>query len=141
MTLAMMVVLLLGLHETQPNGWQCLNDLEVSCNAEQCEAAAADEFTPMRIFVEESGAMSVCAYSGCWEGRGELVRNGYFMIWTGQDLKFSTSPDSEDAGESIALVLDRRDHIGVLKAGAFAHPVHCEAVGDSTGNGKTSAEE
>lgn len=63
--------------------WQCSNDLEVRCGDGKCEAAGDGEFTPMSVTVSDSGAMSVCTYTGCWEGTGELVRSAEFLVLIG----------------------------------------------------------
>ncbi len=105
--------------------WQCRNDLEVRCFEGSCEAETGDAFTPMSVSFTDSGAMSVCAYSGCWEGSGEIVRSGGFLVLIGHQLEFSTSPGSESAKEDIVIVIDRTDGIATLKAGQFAHPLRC----------------
>ncbi len=104
--------------------WQCRNDVEVSCNAEGCEAE--DSFTAMDVRVDETGAMSVCAYSGCWEGTGTVVNSEAFIVLTGHNLPFSTAPDLEDSKEDIVIAIDRADQVAILKAGAYAHPLLCE---------------
>ncbi len=68
--------------------------------------------------------MSVCAYSGCWEGTGKISDTENFMMLTGTDLKFSTSADMT---ESIAITLDKRDFIALIKVGGFAQPLICES--------------
>ena len=110
--------------------WRCANDLEVSCGDGACQAETGDAFTPMSVEVDESGAMSVCAYSGCWEGSGEVVESGEFLVLTGQDLEFSTSRDSESARADILVAIDRADGVGTLKAAEFALPLLCKAVED-----------
>ena len=102
--------------------WQCRNDLEVSCSDGACEASAEGEFTPMSVDVDGSGAISVCAYSGCWEGTGEVLQSGDFLVLLGTDLQFSTSPDSAD----VVIVIDRGDQVAALKVGEFALPLLCE---------------
>ena len=109
--------------------WQCSNDLEVRCGEGRCEAEAGDGFTPMSVSADDSGAMSVCAYSGCWEGSGEVVQSEEFLVLIGHDLEFSTSRDSESAQENIVIVIDRTDGVATLKAGEFAHPLLCESSG------------
>ena len=106
------------------SSWQCRNDLEISCNAEGCEAG--ESFTPMDVRFDDAGSMSVCAYSGCWEGTGTVVNSEAFVVLTGHKLAFSTAPDSEDSKQDIVIVLDRADQVALLKAGAFAHPLLCE---------------
>ncbi len=109
--------------------WQCHNDLEISCDAEHCEAA--ESFTPMDVRFDDAGSMSVCAYSGCWEGAGTVVQSENFVVLTGHDLPFSTAPDAEDSQEEIVIALDRADHVAILKAGSFAQPLICEQLTDS----------
>ena len=109
---------------TPTEGWRCRNDLEISCDAESCDAA--DAFTPMDVRVDDGGSMSVCAYSGCWEGAGTVVKSDAFIVITGHDLPFSTAPDSVERQADILIALDKADDVAVLKAGPFAHPLRCE---------------
>ena len=106
--------------------WQCHNDVEISCEVGRCEAADRDSFTPMAVRFDAAGSMSVCAYSGCWEGTGTVVKREPFIVLTGHDLPFSTAADSAARRADIAIVLDREDEVAILKAGAFAHPLRCE---------------
>ena len=99
--------------------------MEVSCGEGRCEAETGDGFTPMSVSVDDSGEMSVCAYSGCWEGTGEVLRSEEFLILIGLDLPFSTAPDSQ-SGQDIVIAIDRSDGVATLKAGGFAHPLLCE---------------
>lgn len=109
-----------------PERWQCRNDLEISCDVEHCEAA--DSFTPMDVRFDDAGSMSVCAYSGCWEGTGTVVQSEHFVVLTGHELPFSTAPDSADSRAAIVIALDRADQVGILKAGAFVQPLLCEQL-------------
>ena len=104
--------------------WQCRNDLEVSCDTEHCEAA--ESFTPMDVRVDDTGSMSVCAYSGCWEGTGTVVQSEHFVVLTGHDLPFSTAPDTADSQAAIVIAIDKQDQVAILKAGSFAQPLLCE---------------
>lgn len=113
--------------------WQCRNDLEINCHEGRCAAEVDGGFTPMSIDVDDSGSISVCAYSGCWEGTGEILRSGTFLLLIGHDLPFSTSPDAEQK-EDIAITIDRNDGVGILKVGTFAHPVLCKSQGAAPQN-------
>jgi hypothetical protein len=111
------------------DSWNCRNDLEIRCYSEKCEAQIKDDFTPMDVSVDNnSGSMSVCAYTGCWEGIGKVFISENFAIITGDDLKFSTAQDSEDMNQNIVIVIDMRDNIAIIKAGTFAHPLICEKL-------------
>ncbi len=85
----------------------------------------------MDVRFDDAGSMSVCAYSGCWEGTGTVVQSEHFIVLTGHDLPFSTAPNAEDSQEDIVIVLDRADHVAILKAGSFAQPLLCEQLTDS----------
>jgi len=117
--------------EADPTGgsptatWRCRNDLEVRCAEGTCKAEGTDAFTPMDVRVDDSGAMSVCAYSGCWEGTGEVLRSEGFLVWVGHDLELSTSPGPESRAD-ILVALDLTDGVATLKAGVFAHPLLCD---------------
>lgn len=107
---------------TAMDSWQCRNDVEIHCAEEKCDAKKSGEFTPMSVSFDVSGKMSVCAYSGCWEGTGKVSNNGDFMMLSGQNLKFSTS----NMKENIAITLDKKDNIALVKAGSFAQPLVCK---------------
>ncbi len=105
--------------------WHCRNDLEIRCATGACEVRSESGFTPMDVHVDDSGAMSVCAYSGCWEGTGEVLRGKKFLVLVGHDLEFSTSPQAESSRADIVIAIDRADRVATLKAGDFAHPLLC----------------
>lgn len=126
MTFGLILILsILGITSTETETWQCRNDLQIICASGKCEAAKKDAFTPMSVSFDDAGKMSVCAYTGCWEGTGEISKNNNFMTLSGQNLKFSTS-DSADMNQNIAITLDRTDNVAMLKAGEFAQPLLCE---------------
>lgn len=110
---------------TLDQSWNCRNDLEIHCADGACKAAAQGEFTPMGVHLDASGEISVCAYSGCWEGTSKVVISEEFVIVTGHDLPFSTSDDPESAAD-VALTLDRSDRVAILKVGPFAQPQLCQ---------------
>lgn len=122
MKLAPLLILCLLLAATaSAANWQCRNDLEIRCGSGNCQAETGDAFTPMSVSFDDAGRMSVCAYSGCWEGTGKVLQNENFMSVTGHKLKFSTG----DSTESIAILFDRNDDVALLKVGEFAQPLVC----------------
>lgn len=105
--------------------WQCENDVELQCSQRQCEVSKKGEFTPMSVSFDDQGNMSVCAYSGCWEGRGDVLIHQNFLMLAASQLELSTAKGSTESQENISISLDRTDNVVLLKAGAFAHPLHC----------------
>ncbi len=118
--------------------WSCTNDLEVSCNDGACEAEAGDGFTPMSVDLDGSGALSVCAYSGCWEGAAEVLETAEFLVLVGHALEFSTARGSDSARADIVVAIDRTDGVGTLKAGEFAQPLLCEPARRASPNAATT---
>lgn len=79
----------------------------------------------MSVSVAGSGALSVCAYSGCWEGNATVHPDETFLILVGHDLAFSTAPEDKSAAADVAVVVDRGQGVATLKVGAFALPLLC----------------
>ncbi len=103
--------------------WTCRNQVEVWCAADGCAATNADEFTPMDITADAGGALSVCAYSGCWSGKAAVARAGGRYLWSGDDFRFSTASDG--ARTDVTLVVIAKDGVGFVRAGGFATPLLC----------------
>lgn len=109
----------------QPD-WQCRNhEFEISCNSSQCERA--ESHTPMDIYLSDQ-EISVCAYTGCWEGRADTASNmGRFLTYTGLDLPFSTQADAK---VDLSVTIDTENGVGtVLVAGLFVTPLTCSLRG------------
>ena len=106
-----------------PDAWNCRNQVEVWCAADGCAATKPDEFTPMDIAADASGDLSVCAYTGCWTGKAEVVRADGRWLWAGDDLTFTTIPEGEKG--DVTLVIVARDGVGFVRAGGLATPLLC----------------
>lgn len=104
--------------------WQCQNkDLEITCNADKCSQSEA--FTPLQLTVQQQGQqarLQICAYSGCWSGQAQGFIAGGHLFFSARQLAW------QGVGQNpadFALVLDRRDHIALLKGAGFALPLTC----------------
>lgn len=117
-----MVLLSLFASPTETS-WSCRNQVEIRCAGDKCESVSNDEFTPMSIAFNGNGNVSVCAYTGCWEGTGRVTSSEDFLTITAKDLPFSTNITST---QSVSLTLDKKDNIGIVKAGEFAQPIVCK---------------
>lgn len=112
-----------------PESWSCSNPVEVSCSGEECMTAEPGGFTPMSVSMSAGGGFSVCAYTGCWEGAGPPLRLNGRLLWTGDGLAFSTSPDSGMKAD-VTLLLIEAERIGFVRAAGFASPLLCEPRGE-----------
>lgn len=141
-----MIVILLALFPmfTFASSWRCSNDIEVMCSKDGCGAADGDDFTPVDVRLLSDGWMDVCAYTGCWSGKGKISVTGVFTTFYGQGFRFSTSPDRDDLVEDIIVMVDKRDNVAVMKNSIFAQPLLCTLlVHDKTEkkSGKNSQKE
>lgn len=103
-------------------GWACTNDdLEITCDGAGC-AAAEGAFTPTALTVD-TGHISYCAYSGCWEGAPQITLTDKSFYALGLDLPWSGS-DSDDT-ETVQIAIDPDEGRGVLIGGGFAMPLAC----------------
>lgn len=113
--------------------WTCGNpDVEVGCSETRCEAQSHG-FTPMNVSFNVAGELDVCMYSGCWIGRGDPVDANGFLVITARDLVWSTDPEPGEMRQDLAIVLDRRDNVAVLKAGSYTQPLLCRVTPGATG--------
>ncbi len=113
--------------EPPPEGWSCSNPIEVRCSDDGC-SAESEAFTPMSVSMSAAGGFSVCAYTGCWEGVGAPARQEGRLLWTGDDLPFSTSPDGEMKAD-VTLLLIEEEGVGFVRTAGFAAPLLCEPAG------------
>ena len=107
--------------EAPPEAWQCANDVEVWCEADGCAARPSDETTPLAVSASSARRLSVCAYSGCWEGEAAFAMIEGRRLWTAKALPFTGG-----LGQSDATLLIEADGVGFVRAGGLATPVRCE---------------
>ena len=114
-----------ALAATAPTSWHCRNQYEVWCSATGCRLAPEGEFTPLDIWADRRG-FSLCAYTGCWEGKGRARRIGGRLLWTGSDLPFSTQPDKPELRTDLTLLIFEEDGVGFVRGAGLATPLLCE---------------
>ncbi|MFT5114021.1 MAG: hypothetical protein ACI8P9_003354 [Parasphingorhabdus sp.] len=113
-----------------PLSYSCANDLEIQCDSKGC-AAEDEAFTPMSVTFDNGGSLSVCAYSGCYEGKAKVWQKANFLSLHGEGLAFSTAGNEADEGTDIAITIDLEDSIAMLKLGAFTHPLICKPASNN----------
>jgi len=103
--------------------WHCRNEaVEVSCNAGKCEVSK--DFTPLDVTVDSETGLTVCAYSGCWEGKlTSMLASQNHLTVQADDMKWSTSVDKKGIPGSVTI--DRKSGTGTVLASSFAVPVTC----------------
>lgn len=104
--------------------WLCKNQIEVWCTVDSCAAKAASETTPMSIAARRDGAVSVCAYTGCWEGEAATGDIDGRLTWAAQALPFSSQPDGGFEAD-VSLFIIEKDGVGFVRVGGIASPLLC----------------
>lgn len=115
----------------QAETWNCRNaDMEIGCSEGRCEATIGHGFTPMGVAFNDDGEVSICAYSGCWEGQGEVTRSELFVSITASNLTYSTDTEPGTMRQDAAILLDLSDNIALLKLGTYAQPLVCKVLSE-----------
>ena len=110
--------------EIPPDIWSCANDVEVWCAVDGCAAKEEGETTPMSINARRSGEFSVCAYTGCWEGRTTVTDTAGRLLWAANGVPFSSQPDGGFKAD-VSLLIIESDGVGFVRVGGIASPLLC----------------
>lgn len=98
--------------------WRCRNtDFEVDCSDGKCQLS--DSFTPMDIYVSAEH-VSICAYTGCWEGQPIFMRDGPLVYASSRSLKWSQS----EATGAFQLIINTDTKVGTV-VGEVIGVLHC----------------
>lgn len=104
--------------------WRCVNDLEISCDSKSC--SRSESFTPMDISFQDSGRIQICAYSGCWAGKGVVVGSRKYLHLSAEALQWNGTGVNP---ASASLTLDRSSGVATILISSFAMPVLCKPEG------------
>ena len=125
MKILILLLMLMANHsELPPDTWACTNQIEVWCTVDSCAAKDADEMTPLRISARRDGVFSVCAYTGCWEGKASLTDNNGRLLWAADQAAFSSRPEGGLEAD-ISLMIVEKDGVGFVRVGGIATPLLC----------------
>ncbi len=118
------LLLMAGATPAAAQDFSCSNkSAEISCKGGACEVNADDGFTPMSLG-RTGSRLSICAYSGCWEGP-ILVRRSRGSI----DLLYAQVRNPQANGSSgmseLAIIYDRASRTAQMRWGGFANSMGC----------------
>ena len=82
----------------------------------------------MDISARRDGEISVCAYSGCWEGRAAVSDTHGRLVWAAEGLAFSSPPGPGHKADVTLLILEK-DGVGFVRVGGIASPLLCVRAG------------
>ncbi|MGA9581459.1 MAG: hypothetical protein WBR13_05780 [Allosphingosinicella sp.] len=117
------LLLIAGATPAAAQDFTCSNkSAEISCDGGACKVNS-DGFTPMSLG-RTGNRLSICAYSGCWEGP-ILVRRPRGSI----DLLYAQVRNSQaSAGggmNELAIIYDRGSRTAQMRWGGFANSMDC----------------
>lgn len=107
--------------------WSCQNSFaEIACQGQDCTVVLPSDYTPMELTFDSSGGISLCAYSGCWQGKAEEISatGNYFSViaiglaWSG----------TGGAPSDISATINMETAVATMITSDFAHPMQCKAV-------------
>lgn len=108
--------------EIPPDRWTCENQIEVWCTVDSCAAKPAEEMTPMSVSARRDGRFSVCAYSGCWEGKTAPVEASGRLLWAADGVAFASGAGFT---ADISLLIVVKEGVGFVRVGGLATPLLC----------------
>jgi hypothetical protein len=104
--------------------WRCSNNFESQCLAGACSVETVQgSFTPLDIRFDDTGYVEVCAYSGCWRGKGKVIARAPFLTLVGEDVPWSMPAPNDSV--NIVISLNAKERVGTLQAGGFVQPFSC----------------
>lgn len=103
----------------------CSNpDAEISCSAGKCEfKTASDGFTPMSLS-RRGSTLSICAYSGCWEGPIAVRRTRGAIDLLLADVRKESG--DRGAGDTLAVLYDGTGRSAQMSWGGFKNVMECQ---------------
>lgn len=99
---------------------------EIRCADGRCEILTPDDgFTPMRL-VRAGKTLSICAYSGCWEGP-ILARHALGPMMTLQASVKRQGGDEAEPATPLSVIHDADSGTAQMNWGGFANVMECGA--------------
>jgi hypothetical protein len=121
--LAGALLLVAGATPAAAQDFTCANkSAEISCGNGACEVNS-DGFTPMSLS-REGKRLSVCAYSGCWEGP-ILVRRSRGSIELLYAEVRNAQATASGGMNALAVIYDRGSRTAQMRWGGFANAMDC----------------
>jgi hypothetical protein len=105
--------------------WTCKPDLEVQCTAESCSASDDHGVIPIEVSFNARGDFTLCAYTGCWQGRGKVLSTSPFLVITKKSVDWSDPNRRVEGREDVLIAFSPRDGVVMVKAGSIAMPMRC----------------
>lgn len=117
------LLLISGATPAAAQDFSCSNkSAEISCADGACEVNS-DGFTPMALG-RKGNRLSICAYSGCWEGPITVRRSRGSIDLLYAQVRNSQAGASGGMNE-LAIIYDRGSRTAQMRWGGFANSMDC----------------
>ncbi|WP_066797333.1 hypothetical protein [Sphingomonas soli] len=119
----LMLLALLAPIPAAAQDFNCRNlEAEIACDAGKCTVTGDQGFTPMGL-TRRGNMLSICAYSGCSEGRVLVSRSrgGIAMLYA--EVRRTTGPGGER--EPLAVLYDRTERTAQMRWRGFSNAMSC----------------
>lgn len=97
---------------------------EIRCEAGECRAET-DSFTPMHL-ARAGPLITLCAYSGCWEGRVRFERSRSGVHFVQGDVRRNGSAAQADSS-LLSIMHSSRDGTAQINWNGFFNVLTCES--------------
>lgn len=105
----------------------CRNEAaEIRCDGGRCRAET-ESFTPMQ-FTLRRRAVTLCAYSGCWEGHVSFSRASSGIRFIQARMR-RAGPGDAGTGSMLSVMLSRRDATAQMNWDGFLSVLECRPPG------------
>ena len=95
--------------------WECKPDVELQCTAKSCSVSPDQGVIPIGLSFDSHGTFSLCAYSGCWEGKGKVVSASPFLVISAEKVDWSDPNRRVEGREDILIAFSPSDQIAMGK--------------------------
>lgn len=119
----LLLALLLAPLPAAAQDFNCRNgEAEIRCDNGACEVLKDQGFTPMGL-TRRGGTLSICAYSGCAEGRilVSRTRDGIAMLYADVRRPAATGVSPEP----LAVLYDQTAGTAQMRWGGFSNAMTC----------------
>jgi len=108
--------------------WACGVDFISECFDSKCSSYGEKDDgnrKPVFALFDEEGNFQICMYTGCYEGKGQVLTTAPFFSIMKEDVEWTgTNSDNTD----VFIVLHRKELFGMFKADTFVQPIVCKVA-------------
>lgn len=116
----------LALHPPGGDDFRCRNEAaEISCAEGKCVVRRDEGFTPMELS-RAGSRLTLCAYSGCFTGRIDLIRTRGPVTFLHAPVRRDNGPGSTSGpAETLAVLYDTNARTAQIRFLSYSNAMDC----------------